>query len=134
MTAKSRQIERKTAMIAKPSIPNRFSGRCLVLALCLPLVAGCDLLTRFHKEHYACPLNPTGIIEVDFRAFGIGEDAQLLFTDKTVTAKIIESTDEALSVQKENLIVRVDRNSGIVRLTRGSRFTNVRCTKTVFKM
>jgi hypothetical protein len=37
-------------------------------------------------------------------------------------------------VQKENLIVRVDRNSGIVRLTRGSRFTNVRCTKTVFKM
>ena len=121
-------------MIAKPSIPNWFSGRSLVLALCLLLFAGCDLLTRFHKEHYTCPLNPTGIIEVDFREFGIGEDAQLLFIDKTITAKIIKSTDEALSVQKENLIVRVDRNSGIVRLTRGSRFTNVRCTKTVFKM
>jgi uncharacterized protein YrrD len=79
-------------------------------------------------------LNPTGIIEVDFRAFKIGDEAKLFFTDKTVTANIIESTDNALSVQKDNLIVRVDRNSGIVRLTRGSRFTNVRCTKTVFKM
>ena len=121
-------------MIAKPSMPRPFSGHCLVFALCLPMIAGCDLLTRFHQELYKCPLNPTGIIEVDFRAFKIGDEAKLFFTDKTVTANIIESTDDALSVQKDNLIVRVDRNSGIVRLTRGSRFTNVRCTKTVFKM
>ena len=98
------------------------------------MIAACDLLIRFHQELYKCPLNPTGIIEVDFRAFNIGNEAKLFFSDKIVTANIIESTDDALSVQKDNLIVRIDRNSGIVRLTRDSRFTNVRCTKTVFKM
>ena len=134
MTVTSRQMMRQTAMTAKPSILRTLSGQWLALALCLPVIASCDLLTRFHQELYKCPLNPTGIIEVDFRAFKIGDDANLFFTDKTVTANIIESTDDALSVQKDDLIVRVDRNSGIVRLTRDSRFTNVRCTKAVFKM
>ena len=121
-------------MTVKPLLLRRFSGYWLVLALFMPVIASCDLLTRFHQELYKCPLNPTGIIEVDFRAFKIGDDANLFFTDKTITANIIESTDDALAVQKDNLIVHVDRNSSIVRLTRGSRFTNVRCKKTVFKM
>ena len=110
----------------------RFFG--FVMVVSLPVVAGCDFLTRFEQERYECPSNPTGILELDFRSTSIGSKATATFADRTITGRIIESADDQLSIQKDNMIIRVDRNSALVRLTSGGRYVNIRCNKTVFKM
>ena len=106
----------------------------LLLLACLPVLASCDFLTRFEQERYECPANPTGILELDFRSASVGEEANVVFTDKTITGRIIESTDVTLSVQADSMVIRANRSSAIVRLTRGGRYVHVQCQKSVFKM
>ena len=47
---------------------------------------------------------------------------------------IVESSDERFTLTSAGLIVRVDRRSGTIRLTRGNRYRNVKCTKSKFRM
>ena len=114
----------------------RRSTSCLgfLLLAGLPFIVSCDFLTRFEQERYECPANPTGILELDFRSASIGEEAKVVFTDRTITGRIIESTDVTLSVNADNMVIRADRSSALVRLTRGARYVHVQCRKSVFKM
>ena len=98
------------------------------------LLAGCDDLTRFEQERYECGYNPDGLVEIDFREFKKGAETAVVFDDGRVTMSIIESSDARFTLAGPGLIVRVDRGSGTVRLTRGSRYRNVKCTKSKFRM
>ena len=51
------------------------------------------------------------------------------FTDGTRNMLITESTDTAFTLTEGKLILRIDRTSGTVRLTRGSRYLNISCQK-----
>ena len=104
----------------------------LVMTGCL--LAGCDDLTRFEQERYECGPNPDGLVEIDFRDFDEGAKTTVTFSDQTVTMSIIESSDARFTLTTPGLIVRVDRGSGTIRLTRGTRYRNVRCTKSNFRM
>ena len=104
----------------------------LVTACCI--VVGCDDLTRFKQERYACGYNPDGLVEIDFREFKKGEQTTVIFTDETVTMPIIESSDSRFTLAGPGLIIRIDRASGTIRLTRGTRYRNVKCTKSNFRM
>ena len=108
------------------------SSFLLVAAGCL--FAGCDDLTRFNQERYECGYNPDGLVEIDLREFREGSLATVTFTDEAVTMPIVESSDERFTLASPGLIVRVDRGSGTIRLTRGSRYRNVKCTKSKFRM
>ena len=98
------------------------------------LLAGCDDLTRFEQERYECGYNPDGLVEIDFREFKKGAETAVVFDDETVTMSIIESSDARFTLAGPRLIIRVDRESGTIRLTRGSRYRNVKCTKSKFRM
>lgn len=98
------------------------------------LLAGCDDLTRFEQERYECGSNPDGLVEIDFREFKKGEQTTVIFTDETVTMPIIESSDSRFTLAGPGLIIRIDRASGTIRLTRGTRYRNVKCTKSNFRM
>ena len=98
------------------------------------LLAGCDDLTRFEQERYECGSNPDGLVEIDFREFKKGEQTTVIFTDETVTMPIIESSDSRFTLAGPGLIIRIDRASGTIRLTRGTRYLNVKCTKSNFRM
>ena len=98
------------------------------------LFAGCDDLTRFNQERYECGYNPDGLVEIDLREFKEGSQASVTFTDEAVTMRIVESNDDRFTLNSPGLIVRVDRGSGTIRLTRGSRYHNVKCTKSNFRM
>ena len=104
----------------------------LVMTTCL--LAGCDDLTRFEQERYECGPNPDGLVEINFRDFDKGAKTPVTFSDKTVTMSIIESSDARFTLTTPGLIVRVDRGSGTIRLTHGTRYRNVRCTKSNFRM
>ena len=108
------------------------SSFLLVAAGCL--FAGCDDLTRFNQERYECGYNPDGLVEIDLREFREGSLATVTFTDEAVTMPIVESNEDRFTLTGPGLIVRIDRGSGTIRLTRGSRYRNVKCTKSKFRM
>ena len=108
------------------------SSLSLIAAGCL--FAGCDDLTRFNQERYECGYNPDGLVEIDLREFKEGSQATVTFTDQAVTMPIVESNDDRFTLTGPGLIVRIDRGSGTIRLSRGSRYRNVKCTKSKFRM
>ena len=108
------------------------SSLSLIAAGCL--FAGCDDLTRFNQERYECGYNPEGLVEIDLREFKEGSQATVTFTDEAITMPIVESNDDRFTLTGPGLIVRIDRGSGTIRLTRGSRYRNVKCTKSKFRM
>ena len=107
------------------------SSLSLIAAGCL--FAGCDL-TRFNQERYECGYNPDGLVEIDFRDFKKGAETTVTFIDRTVTMPVVESNDERLVLNNPGLIIRIDRKTGIIRLTNGTRYRNVKCTKSNFQM
>ena len=109
-------------------------NKCVLVIAAGCFLAGCDDLTRFKQERYECGYNPEGLVEIDFREFKKGGETAVVFNDETLTMSIIESSDKRFTLTSPGLIVRVDRGSGTIRLTRGSRYRNVKCTKSKFRM
>ena len=116
-----------------PELRSWFQNALLLVAAA-HLSAGCDELTRFTQERYECDNNPNGLVEIDFREFKKGSEATVTFRDETMTMPIIESSDERFTLAGQGLIVRVDRRSGTIRLTRGTIYRNVKCKKSKFRM
>ena len=110
-----------------------FRQGLIILALGVGLVA-CDDLTRFEQERYECSFNNQGLVEVDMRSTNTGDEVTVTFINETVAAVIMESNDRIFTLAKENLIMRIDRETGTIRMTRGTRYTNISCTRTVFRM
>ena len=108
------------------------SSLLLVVVGCL--FAGCNELTRFNQERYECGYNPDGLVEIDLREFKEGSQVTVTFSDEAVTMPIVESNEDSFTLTSPSLIVRIDRGSGIIRLTRGSRYRKVKCKKSKFRM
>ena len=114
-------------------IRRRFSFAApLIVTTCL--LAGCYDLTRFEQERYECEFNQQGLVEIDFRDFKVGAETTVIFRDKTVTMPITESSDDSFTLVGDSMIVRVDRASGTVRITKGTRYRNVKCVKSKFRI
>ena len=74
-------------------------------------LAACDDLTRFEQERYECNLNRQGLLEVDMRSTRTGDEVTVTFSDETVAAVIMESNDSTFTLVKDNLIMRIDRET-----------------------
>ena len=98
------------------------------------MTAACDDFARFQAGALRCNQNRHGLIELDFRSMKIGDEVFATFTSGTVTAVISESTERNFTLTKDNMILRVDRGSGTVRVTKGGRYLNISCEKTEFRM
>ena len=97
-------------------------------------LAACDDLLRFEQERYECSLNMQGLVEVDMRSTSTGDQVTVTFSDETVAAVIMENSNSTFTLVKDNLIMRIDRESGTIRVTRGTRYVNIACKRTVFRM
>ena len=104
-----------------------------LFAVSIP-VSACDDLTRFKQERYECNSNRHGLVEIDFRSMEVGDEIGVGFADGTKTMRITESNDRNFTLTRDDLILRIDRKSGTVRLTRGSRYLNISCAKSEFRM
>ena len=130
---KLQSATRKKLTMKKPEISSYLQNSLLLAAMgCL--FTGCDDLTRFNQERYECGYNPDGLVEIDLREFKEGSQATVTFTDEAVSMPILDSNDNQFTLSGPGLIVRIDRGSGTIRLTRGSRYRNVKCTKSKFRM
>ena len=128
------QSATRTKLTMKKPEMSSYLQNSLLLAAMGCLFTGCDDLTRFNQERYECGYNPDGLVEIDLREFKEGSQATVTFTDEAVSMPILESNDNQFTLSGPGLIVRIDRGSGTIRLTRGSRYRNVKCTKSKFRM
>jgi hypothetical protein len=116
-----------------PKLPSFLQSSLLLVAMgCF--FAGCDDMTRFNQERYECGYNRDGLVEIDLREFKEGSQVTVTFTDGPVTMSIVESNDDRFTLAGPGLVVRIDREVGTIRLTRGSHYHNVKCTKSKFRM
>ena len=106
----------------------------IAVALASLVVTGCEDLTRIKQERYECNRNRHGLVEIDLRDMKVGDEAAVSFTDGTEMMVLTESTDKAFTMTKGQLILRIDRTSGTVRLTRGTHYLNISCQKSEFRM
>ena len=97
-------------------------------------VSACDDLTRFEQERYECNFNMQGLVEVDMRSTKTGDEVTVTFINETVAPVIVESSENHFTLVRDDLIMRIDRATGTIRMTRGSRYVNIACTRTVFRM
>ena len=130
------RILQKTEIMRIMTRADRPAGRGLAVALMATpvLLGGCWDLTRFEQERYECSFNQSGLVEIDMRAFDVGDEVTVAFSDETLEMQIIESSDSNFSLASGPLVIRIDRKSGTVRLTRGSRYRNIKCSKSEFTM
>ena len=97
------------------------------------MTSACDDFARFKQERYACNQNKHGLIELDFRSMKVGDEVSATFTSGTVMAMITESTERNFT--KVMIHLRIDRGSGTIRVTKGSRYLNISCSeKSEFRM
>ena len=106
----------------------------VTLAIVGLLMSGCDDFTRFKQERYECSGNRHGLLEIDIRETKVGDEVAVSFTDGPKMMTLTESSNKSFTLTKDQLILRIDRGSGTVRLTRGSRYLNISCSKSEFRM
>ena len=97
-------------------------------------LSACYDLTRFKQERYECGLNPYGLVELDFRDFDPGSTATVIFSDTQRKMPIISANKNVFVLSVDGLLIRVDRVGGTVRLTKGTHYQRVECSKTEFRM
>ena len=104
------------------------------LAAGILLLSACDEINRFKQEKYECDWNPAGILEIDLRSSKVGAKANLVTFDGDQTGKLVFSDDQELIIEAPRLIIRIDREKAVIKATRGTRYHEMRCRKTEFKM
>ena len=97
-------------------------------------LSACYDLTRFKQERYECGLNPYGLVELDFRDFDSGSTATVMFNDTQRKIPILSSNENVFVLSADGLLIRVDRVEGTVRLTKGTHYQRIECSKTEFRM
>ena len=97
-------------------------------------LSACYDLTRFKQERYECGLNPYGLVELDFRDFDPGSTATVMFNDTQRKMPILSSNEKVFVLSADGLLIRVDRVEGTVRLTKGTHYQRIECSKTEFRM
>ena len=104
------------------------------LAAAILLLSACDEINRFKQEKYDCDWNPAGILEIELRSVKVDAKANLVTFDGNQTGKLVFSDDRELIIEAPSLIIRIDREKALIKATRGSRYHEMRCRKTEFKM
>ncbi|MDA7599575.1 hypothetical protein N8835_06060 [Alphaproteobacteria bacterium] len=106
----------------------------LGLGLSVMLLSSCDEMTRFQQESYACGYNPTGIYEIVLRSTKVGDDAVVTTNKGEEAMEIIFADDSSFILEIDGTILRINRDTGGIKVTRGTRYRNLTCEKAVFKM
>ena len=98
------------------------------------LLSACDEIYRFKQENYECDWNPAGILEIELRSLKVDAKANLITFDGNQTGKLVFSNERELIIEAPSLIIRIDREKALIKATRGSRYHEMRCRRTEFKM
>ena len=89
---------------------------------------------RFRHEKYECNSGAFGISEIIFNDTGVGDMAKIIGYGSERKIEILSSSKSAITTQMEDLSIKIDRDTGTVRVKRGKHYTVLDCSKSLFTM
>ena len=113
-------------------IQKRRTNLSLLIICCFGLTA-CPT-ERFRHEKYECNSGAFGISEIIFNDTGVGDMAKIFGYGSEKNAEILSSSKSTITTQMEDINLRIDRDTGTVRVQRGKHYAVIACSKSVFTM
>ncbi len=96
-----------------------------------PLMAGCE---RFRHEKYACSSNKLGIVEIIVNDDRAGASVTVTKVTGDTVMTIGNITDDEMIMANDQLVLIINRNSGVMQATAGKVTSYITCEKTLFTM
>ena len=111
-------------------IHKRLTNLSLLVICCFSLTA-CPT-ERFRHEKYECNSGAFGISEIIFNDTSVGDiqNYRLWHRKKCETCH----QKSTITTQMEDVNLRIDRDTGTVRVKRGKHYAVIACSKSVFTM
>ena len=95
------------------------------------LLAGCE---RFRHETYTCPHNDIGLYKLIINNDEAGADVTVVDDNKEYGIPIGSITDEQMMASNQNMVLILNRQTGWLNITVGTRTLFMTCEKAVFTM
>ena len=89
---------------------------------------------RFRHEKYQCNSGAFGIAEIILNDTGVGDTAKIIGHGDEKEAKILSSSKSSITVKMDDTHIKIERDTGTVRVKRGNRYAVFACSKSVFTM
>ncbi len=89
-------------------------------------------MTRFRYERYICGDNRSGIQEIIVRSAKLKAKVQINKNNNEIIGIIEESSEEWLKVVTENLLLDINRNTGLIKSKSNLNSVFTHCQKSVF--
>ena len=110
----------------------RLVNLTLLVAIGLGLTA-CPT-ERFRHEKYKCNSGAVGIAEIIINDTGVGDMAKIIGHGYEQEVRILSSSKSAITTKMDDASIKIDRNTGTLRVKRGKHYAILPCSKSVFTM
>ena len=89
---------------------------------------------RFRHEKYTCNSGTFGIAEIIINDTGVGDMAKIIGYGYEKEVKILSSSKSVITTKMDDTNIKIDRDTGAVRVKRGKHYAVFSCSKSVFTM
>tara|TARA_B100000989_G_scaffold295394_1_gene276401 strand:+ start:358 stop:702 length:345 start_codon:yes stop_codon:yes gene_type:complete len=105
----------------------------LFLLLCGIGLTACPT-ERFRHEKYECNSGAFGIAEIIVNDTGVGDMAKIIGFGHEQEVKILSSSKSVITTRMDGTSIKIDRDTGTVKVKRGKHYAVLTCFKSVFTM
>ena len=89
---------------------------------------------RFRHEKYECNSGAFGISEIIFNDTSVGDMAKIIGFGHEKEVMILSSSKSSITTKMDDIQIKIERDTGTVRVKRGNRYAVLACSKSVFTM
>ena len=105
----------------------------ILLVMCIVGLTACPT-ERFRHEKYSCNSGAFGIAEIILNDTGVGDMAKIIGYGHEKEVMILSSSKSSITTKMDDIQIKIERDTGTVRVKRGNRYAVLTCSKSVFTM
>ena len=103
----------------------------MLAGLLAGMLAGCE---RFRHETYTCPYNAIGLHELIINYDKAGADLTVIEIDDEYSIPIGSISEDQMMASNTEMVLMLNRKTGRLNITMGTRTVFMTCEKTIFTM
>lgn len=104
-----------------------------LLLICGVVLTACPT-ERFRHEKYKCNSSNFDIAEIIVNDTGVGDMAKIIGYGREQEVEILTSSKSSITAKMDDISIKIERDTGTIRLRRGKHYTVLNCSKSVFTM
>ena len=105
----------------------------ILLVMCIVGLTACPT-ERFRHEKYSCNSGAFGIAEIILNDTDVGDMAKIIGYGHEKEVMILSSSKSSITTKMDDIQIKIERDTGTVRVKRGNRYAVLTCSKSVFTM